>query len=195
VDSGESVNVEYAGKPFLPGTAYFWKVRTWCRRAGQSAWSAPQSFVAGGPSQDGEAPRMAIVQTAVPPVSVETTGDGRYLIDFGRAAFGFLRLEVDSPIGGAEMEVHLGELREGTGVDRTPPGSARYYRIVAELRAGTAVYDIHPPADPVNTGDCAARIPDVIGPIAPFRYVELAGCPSAPRARLIAVHYPFDETA
>lgn len=195
VDSGESVNVEYAGKPFLPGTAYFWKVRTWCRRAGQSAWSAPQSFVAGGPSQDGEAPRMAIVQTAVPPVSVETTGEGRYLIDFGRAAFGFLRLEVDSPIGGAEMEVHLGELREGTGVDRTPPGSARYYRIVAELRAGTAVYDIHPPADPVNTGDCAARIPDVIGPIAPFRYVELAGCPSAPRARLIAVHYPFDETA
>ena len=41
VDSSQSVQVEYDGKPLVSGGVYFWKVRVWDSRGMVSAWSSP----------------------------------------------------------------------------------------------------------------------------------------------------------
>ena len=47
VTSGQSVNVDYAGPPLAPGTAWQWKVRVWNEAGKPSAWSKPASFSTG----------------------------------------------------------------------------------------------------------------------------------------------------
>lgn len=47
VQSNQSAEVEYAGKPLLSRTACFWKVRIWDRNGKPSNWSAPASWSMG----------------------------------------------------------------------------------------------------------------------------------------------------
>lgn len=47
VVSAQSANVEYAGKPLSPGTAYSWKVRIWDADGKETEWAKPASFSTG----------------------------------------------------------------------------------------------------------------------------------------------------
>jgi hypothetical protein len=73
----------------------------------------------------------AIGATAAPvklatqaPVSISSVAPGVTLVDFGRVAFGNLRIL--PPAGAAgEVTVHFGEALANGRVNRTPPGSVR----------------------------------------------------------------------
>ena len=137
-----------------------------------------------------------LVQTEVAASTSQLTNDGALLLDFGKAAFGSLRI----PNGGGQrmprLVVHLGERLTPAGrLDRSPPGSIRYCRIECCTQA-TDTRIVIPPNER-NTGRAAIRMPVEIGEVFPFRYAEIENAADidGAKVRQICVHYPFDDTA
>jgi len=198
VESDASVDVEYAGKPLQGGQTYHWKVKAWLRHAGEGAWSAPQTFRMGTDLERYVTTRHPLCRTQISPEGVTKKGDGHFLVDFGKVAFGHLSIELTSPANGHTVEVHLGERGDENGVNRKPGGTIRYYKVPLILKKGTHAYEVHPPKDKRNTGSKAVKLPPEFGTGTPFRYVELINCPGtveAEKTRQVAVHYRFDESA
>lgn len=194
VASASSIAVPYGGPELARDSAYRWRVRTWDTRGRESAWSGYQNFKIAGTVPEGfTLIPYPLVQTPVRPTSVIPAGSGVWFADFGRAAFGGLELTLDSANGGETVVVHLGEAREDLHrVHRKPGGSIRYLRAEVTLKAGK-----HPYIVPLTPKD-ARRMPPEIGPVMPFRYVEIEGYsrPLTPAdARQLVAHYPFDDNA
>jgi alpha-L-rhamnosidase len=196
VISDQSTAVEYAGPALRPSQAYAWQVRTWDKNGDASPWSAAQQFRTGafdgGAGDRGTVSRYPLEQTAVLPVQVIAVEKGHYFLDFGRAAYAALKITADGP-DGAKVVVHMGEALAGAHeVKRKPQGSVRYHQAQITLTAGMRTYVV-----PLDKKD-ARRMPAEIGPVMPFRYVELEGWPGDLKKESVvqwATHYPFDDTA
>ena len=198
VDSDASINVPYAGKPLASNRKYYWTVQTWCKLDGSSPWSAPMTFTTGQLNDDYATVRYPLAQTPIVPTKIIKKGQGHYLVDFGKVAFGYLKLDLNSSKAEPMMEVHLGERGNENGVNKKPGGTIRYYKVIQPIAKGENQLEVRAPVDKRNTGKHAVQIPSEIGVIEPFRYVELINCPvelTKPMLRQMAVHYPFDETA
>ena len=196
--SAASVNVSYAGKALGPGTNYFWKVQTWDSTDQVSPWSAQQTFVTGSSLGAYGTPTEPQLLARNAPMQVTTIASGHYFVDFGRDAFGWVELTLDSPAGGSTIEVDLGEKANGQAVDLAPGATIRSVKSQITLQQGSHTYRVATPADPVNTSAPAILLPASIGVVMPFRYVEVVNSPVALTAdsiRQIAVHYPFDDSA
>jgi alpha-L-rhamnosidase len=197
VESDHSVSIEYGGSPLAANGAYEWQVKLWTKRAGESPWSEPQRFTMAKEPTAYATSGYPLVQTPVAPVVVLKKGEGHFLIDFGRVAFGYLTLELDAPVT-TELEIHLAERGSPEGVNRSPGGTVRYVEVKQPVRPGLHTYRVRPPRDERNTGKDAIQLPQEIGVIMPFRYCEIMDCPvelTAAMIRQLAVHYPFDEGA
>jgi len=196
VESGQSINVSYRGAMLKPGQTVCWKVKTWTDKGEESDWSAVQAFTMGHPEDDYTASRYPLTQEEIAPVSI-LRKNTRYLIDFGKVAFGYLRLDIKTPED-QTINIHFGEKGDEKGIDKNPGGTIRYYKVEQALHKGDNKVDVHPPMDQRNTSGDAIRIPDEIGVIAPFRYIEIDDCPvnlDASMIRQVAIHYPFNENA
>ncbi len=137
----------------------------------------------------GAAGRAAPVHlVAEAPVAITPLGPGAYLVDFGRVAFGNLRL---APASGAKgtITVHFGEAMAAGRINRKPPGSVRYARTEVVLSGPTPVVAA-PPPDTRNTRQVkpdekpdqfghitpsAVLTPPEWGVVLPFRWVEIEG--------------------
>ena len=197
VDSGDSVNVAYGGKDLAADREYSWKVKTWTRLGGESGWSEPQHFRAAAKLDGYATSRYPLVETPVKPVSVARKGDKHYFIDFGRVAFGHLVLELDAPTA-AELEIHLAERGSPEGVNRKPGGTIRYVEVKQPIKPGKHRYRVQTPIDKRNTKGKAIQLPEEIGVIMPFRYVEIMNSPVELDPSMVAqvsVHYPFNDEA
>jgi len=199
VGSVSSINVPYGEKPLAPRQTCFWKVKTWCKSTGESPWSATQKFTMADDLDGYLTSRHQLCRSEIAPQKIIRIYPGHYFVDFGKAAFGYLKLNLPRPA--TQMEVHFGERGNGQGVHRNPGGSVRYYRVILNPDAwsedGRSV-DVHPPKDRRNTGPEAIALPVEIGTVAPFRYVELVGGPeklSPSMIRQVAIHYPFNDEA
>jgi len=110
------------------------------------------------------------------PVDSREVAPGVMLVDFGRVAFGNLVLVPPANATG-QITVHFGEALADGRIDRKPPGSVRYARVVTTLN-GSKPLVIAPPADPRNTKQPAAVLtPSAWGVVLPFRWVEIEGWP------------------
>ena len=210
----ESLNRSYAGSALSVNRTYFWKVRIWNKSDQVSDWSAVQKIKTGATLSGYSTARYKQIESEITPVSVTEIETGRYSVDFGKDAFGYLRWAVpqtllrmgtsDSTIvkmtrsagasqpGNLTVEFHFGEKLKNGLVDRSPGGTIRYYQAALTLN-GSATYDIHPPG--TTTG---IPIPAEFGPIAPFRYVEVVNSPypvTAAEMKQVMIHYPFDDNA
>jgi alpha-L-rhamnosidase len=108
------------------------------------------------------------------PVVVREAAEGVVFVDFGKAAFGNVRL---LPPAGAKgkIVVHFGEALDGKRINRTPPGSVRYASTTAELDGAKPIVAA-PPADIRNTTlPKAVLTPPEWGVVLPFRWVEIEG--------------------
>jgi alpha-L-rhamnosidase len=199
VAADRSTSVAYAGPALEVGHSYVWQVQTWDRQEHISAWSSLQQFRVGQQALSAvtqehfTTPRYPVDQVEVAPVKVQELGPGHYFLDFGRDAFAGLQLKLTNTEAGRKMVVHLGEAQsDGPTVNRKPGGSVRYRRAEITLQAGHQRYIV-----PLTSND-ARRMSADIGPVMPFRYVEIENCPdklTEDSARQIAVRYPFDEHA
>jgi hypothetical protein len=116
-----------------------------------------------------------------PPVQITDVAPGVILVDFGRVAFGNLRL---SPPAGATdaITVHFGEAFRAGRIDRQPPGTVRYNAVRLTLQGAQSVVAA-PPADGRNTEQVSDKHPPAVltpaewGVVLPFRWVEIEGWP------------------
>lgn len=197
VASAESINVEYAGSALAAGKHYFWKVRTWEATGEQSPWSAAQEIAMAAALGAYSTARPPVVKTPVVPAKFVTVAQGHYFVDFGRDAFGWLELSINTAAA-ATLDVHLGEKAKGNAVDTAPGGTIRYVKVPLSLKAGQNTYRVQTPKDSRNTSSPAFPLPAELGVVMPFRYVEIVNGPAnldQTMVKQVAVHYPFDVAA
>ncbi|EMI57707.1 alpha-L-rhamnosidase [Rhodopirellula sallentina SM41] len=109
------------------------------------------------------------------PVSIVQTESGGYLVDFGRVAFGNVRLNPPRDVSG-EVVIHFGEAFADGRIDRRPPGTVRYLKTIVAVDGGAPVIAA-PKADRRNTQQNRGAIltPSEWGVVAPFRWLEIEG--------------------
>jgi alpha-L-rhamnosidase len=215
VNSDQSIDVEYAGKPLQSNTPYWWQVRTWDVADKASAWSQPQRFNVGAlnftqrrwPSESRWVKlgdewvfenRHPISYHELAPSKVVRRAPQHYFIDFGKAAFATLKVTLTSAREAEKVEVHLGEkLQAESTVDRKPGGNIVYKKAELTLRQGTHTYVVELPrqrSSYPNSQVLAEHMPEV----APFRYAELIGVPAeltVNQIKQLALFYQFDDQA
>lgn len=108
------------------------------------------------------------------PVNIQRLDDGVILLDFGKVAFGNLRVSVPEGKSG-KSKFHFGEATDNGRINRKPPGTVRYQVSEVDLRGGKEVL-VAPPVDGRNTTHpSAVRLPKEWGVVIPFRWIEIEG--------------------
>lgn len=196
-DTDQSVNVVYSGKPLVPGSVYFWKVKTWDNHGFESSFSQISQFRTTTTQVEYATARYPLQKQDVYPASIKAVSPSTWFIDFGKAAFGRIRVTL---LGKAEPDtilIHLGEAQKDSRINKTPGGTIRYSVYKLALLHGWNTYTIAISKDKRNTGPQAILMPDYIGEVTPFRYCELEGYDEPLSKTQIVqetVFYPFDET-
>ncbi len=139
VKSARSTAISYMGQPLLANQHYQWRVKVWLTNSTQdaieSAWSQPQTLTMANQLDSGTT-RYALEATPVPASSIKKLPSGRYLIDFGKSAFGYLDLGLTSDKAG-DITVHFGERGNEHGIisDLDKRSSVRYYSVPLAVNA------------------------------------------------------------
>ncbi len=210
IDS-KSTSVGYGAlKPLENSTVYFWRVRIWDQNDQISEWSEVKAFKTAENCQEFGISKYPLVKQVDVPVSTSTLDENATFIDFGRAAFGQFKVEIDAPHIQIAL-IRLGERIRNGRVDRTPAGTTRYWEYHLELLPGRHTYAIKTRVDRRNSTGAAFRMPDYVGEVMPFRYAEVEFTASselnsktlldrAIKPRLLScqresVTYPFNETS
>jgi hypothetical protein len=136
---------------------------------GASLWTLPSPALRAAP--------VCLVDQA--PVLVTNVAPDVILVDFGKVAFGNLRLSVPAGLTNA-LTVHFGEAQLNGRIHRQPPGTVRYAKTT--VSPGTTGEKVVAPApDKRNTQQNAANTPPAVltpaawGVVLPFRWVEIEG--------------------
>lgn len=202
VDS-TSVAVVYGGGALSPATLYYWKVMIVDDRGRKSDFSDAKGFVTAHELDDYTSV-LPLEKLKQQPQNITINGTSA-LIDFGNDAFGQLALKLNSLLGNETVFLHLGEALDTNGrVNPKPFGSLRYRKYTVILDKGYLKYRIKIDPIPANTdpnvnnGAVPVLMPDYIGEVMPFRYVQIDNY----RHHLVyhnftreMVVYPFDDDA
>ncbi|MDU0352623.1 trehalase family glycosidase [Paraglaciecola aquimarina] len=201
--SSKSNAVSYGGGRLFANSNYKWRVKVWLKAQEneviESSWSHYQFFTTSG-SFDSSASQHDLVTTTVKAKYIKKLPSGRYLIDFGKVAFGYLSLTLTSDKAGLAT-VYLAERGNENGATSKldSKSSVRYYQVPLDVNAKKDVYAVHPPRNVRNTkAGKAIAIPGKFGRIAPFRFVEIDPGElslSDIEGVQIALHYPFNPYA
>jgi hypothetical protein len=202
--SDNSVAVRYEGKPLRPANVYYWKVKTSDNHGTESDFSQTRSFITAA-DLDGKTARYPLQIDDEQAVELKALKDGNIFVDFGKAAFGRLKLTLTSDTETATVLIHLGERLKNGRIDRNPGETIRYSCYRLALMRGTHTYTLKIKPDKRNTdlrGNTSSvkpvLMPDYIGEVTPFRACELENYSGTIKTGDIirnSVHYPFDETA
>ena len=205
-ESDNSTAVYYSGKPLQTNTVYYWKVQTWSNHGEESPFSVPKSFITAETldNQTARYPLQVIDEYPVNIRNVEESEENITFIDFGKAAFGRLRLTLSSQKADTVI-VHLGEHAKENRIDRQPGATIRYAAYKLPLMAGTHSYSVKIRPDQRNisataneSGVKAILMPQYTGEVTPFRYCEIEGYGGVIRNSDVvrqSVYYPFNEQA
>ncbi len=198
VVDARSSSVLYRGKPLKESTVYFWRVRTW-NNGEISPWSQIKSFKTGSELADYGISRYPTVKKTELPVTVKKIAPELTFFDFGKAAFGQIRVRLTALREGEMAIVRLGERVKEGRVDRKPAGSTRFAEYKIDLLPGTENYFIKTRIDKRNSSGAAFLMPGYIGEVMPFRYaeIEVSNSDSVKDLQIEreAAYYPFNENA
>jgi hypothetical protein len=196
VQSSQSTNISYNGKQLTPGSVFFWRVKLWKNRGEESAYSEILQFKSADTLMDYATDRYPIQKKDDYPLIINPVGNNRYFADYGKAAFGRLRLNLYSENGTDSVTIHLGEAEKNGSVDPDPGASIRYSRMRIKPEKGWHTYILTIPPNQRNTASQAVLMPDYIGEVTPFRYCEIEDYPYPLQEKDMireSVFYPFDE--
>jgi alpha-L-rhamnosidase len=137
--------------------------------------------------------RLPIEVDRIAPVAVVEKEPGHLFIDFGQDSFAGLELTVPNPEPGQKLTVLLGEaLSDPQTINPNSGKVVRFQSSEVVLEAGKETYRV--PLGPKDD----RRMSKEIGPVMPFRYVEIEGAPPGfdkDNIRQLAAHYSFDDNA
>lgn len=191
-----SVAVKYAGKKLNPAGIYYWKVKTW-NNGRETPYSDIKAFKTSAADSKYGSARYPLQKDDMLPADLMRINKGMWFADFGKAAFGRLRVTLLSERPDT-LTIHLGEALKNGRLDRNPGGTIRYRSIRLHLIPGLHTYVVTIPPDSRNTGPAAIKMPGYTGEVLPFRYCEIEGFEGDIHRQAVVretVHYPFDETA
>jgi alpha-L-rhamnosidase len=178
---------------------YYWTVQTWNQAGSESGFSPAKAFRTDKQLKVYEPPFAPLLKTRQQPESIRQIAQGHIFYDFAKDAFAQLELKVTSKTSGDTLWIHFGEAKTSHGtVDKKPLGSLRYQRIPLVVMQGSHDYSVQFAADKRNTGSKAIMMPDYIGEVYPFRYVELETQSEAIKVEQLSrlvVNYAFDDDA
>lgn len=196
VESEASQNIRYTGNPLEPGKVYFWKVKTWDNHGKESDYSAVRQFKMSPELRNYGTSVYPLQKQDVYPVAIRNIGKDHSFIDFGRAGFGRLRLNLLGTSGSDTVIIHMGEAVKEGRIDPKPGGTIRYAQYKLALKRGWNTYVLTLDPDRRNTGPQAILMPEYTGEVLPFRYVEVEKYPAGIKVQDIAretVFYPTDD--
>lgn len=141
-------------------------------------------------------PSVPLLNTVEKPL-LSRFRDGVLTADFGNAVFGNVRIETRGAPLPPYLTLRLGEKRDTEGrIDRNPPGNVNVREVTLSISPGQKVVEpVFPPKE-FHLRPEPVKMPDEIGEVTPFRYVEVEGleADSVALTRLF-VHAPFDDSA
>ncbi|MDO5581530.1 MAG: alpha-L-rhamnosidase C-terminal domain-containing protein [Planctomycetia bacterium] len=196
VQSGESSSRIYEGKKLSPNSVCFWRVRTWNNFGECSPWSSIKSFKMGSKLLPYAVSRYPSVKTEDRPVHQKKLSPKVSFYDFGKAAFGRMKIRISLNGEKGKAIVRLGERIKEEDIDSKPAGSTRYAEYTLSLLPGTQTYFIKTRVDKRNTSGAAFLVPDYLGEMMPFRYatveVDDPKTTVAESAERESAWYPYD---
>ncbi len=198
METSDSSNIIYQGKPLAGNTVYYWRVRTW-NNGIVSEWSKIKGFKTATHLEEYQISRYPIVREMDRPVLRQNIDAGKtVLCDFGEASFGQIRVELTAREEGQTAVIRVGERMRDGRVDRKPFGTTRFWSYRLNLLPGRHYYAIKTRVDKRNSSGEAFLMPDYIGEVMPFRYAEVES--DSPETTTIgeivrySAYYPFKET-
>jgi hypothetical protein len=197
VMSDESQNISYAGKELQPNSVYFWKVKTWDNHGVESDFSRVAQFKTADKLVDYATARYPLQKMDESPVSIQNLSSELQFIDFGKDAFGRIRITLLGSANSDSVTIRLGEALKDGQIDRNPGGTIRFSEYKQAPRGGWNTYVIAIKPDRRNTGSSAMHMPAYTGDVTPFRYCEVDGYTLPIVSDKIVretVFYPFDDT-
>jgi len=210
VISSESSSVALNGLTLDSYHVYTWSVRTWNKTNEVSPWSNGQKFKTGKLLRENEGPdfspfnkdfsnRYPLEFDHVKPSLIIKKADGSYFVDFGRAAFGTVVLNVKADHASI-IPIRIGEvlLKNKKQLNSKPGKARRYAALELEVYPGERSYLLKLPNDPYNTRDAAVHIQPGVHQVFPFRYCEIDNYPGLLTPDAIyqsVVHYHFNASA
>ena len=199
ISSKESVNITYRGVPLNPITSYFWSVRIGTRKSKSLLISDIQEFKTGTFAGGSSVSVMPLSKHPIRPrVIIRKNLIGNYFADFGKDAFGTLRVQIKSQ-NSDSVVVYLGEKLESPDcIKRNPGGTIRSRFIGLHIDKGMKWYTVSIPHIPRNSKYPAIVMPDYVGEVTPFRYCEIethSPLTTCEGVEQLAVNYYWDDTA
>lgn len=197
VIKNQQTGIIYNGQKLNPNTVYYWKVKSWNHKQTASDFSKASSFITDSTLKPYQAAHQPLVKSLQKPVLSKQLNSLNTLYDFGKDAFGQLKIRIRSASDGDTLLVHIGEAIDSSGrVERKPRGTIRYRLLKLPLLKGEHSYDLKFLADERNTGSKAILMPDYIGEVLPFRYVELGKTDKVVvDVQRYVINYPFNDQA
>ncbi|MFA6084271.1 alpha-L-rhamnosidase C-terminal domain-containing protein [Mucilaginibacter sp.] len=196
VSGNQSTNV-FKGTPLVQNRIYYWKVRIWDNTGGTSLYSDVKAFQTAAKISDYETAYYPLIKSEQLPISEKHLTNRNVVYDFGKDAFAQLHFTAYTPSGRDTAFISVGEACQPDGhVESHPNGSVRYRFIPVALQQGTHTYELKFTPDERNTGPKAIQMPDYIGEVFPFRYIELMNSSNSVIIKNLnryAISYPFDE--
>lgn len=201
VESSQTTGVVCGGKALQAGAIYYWTVRVTGPDGKTSDYARPQQFLTARKLDD-QFPRSPLRKARQEPVSVSKRSDRLWMVDFGKAAYGQLELTVESSADDT-LTIRLGEAQQGGRVNQKPGGSIRYAQYHLPVHKGFDTYQLVFRPDGRNamiksegTDVRPVLMPDYIGEVYPFRYVEVEShLATLKQAERQMVHYAWDDEA
>ena len=165
----DSSSVAVALKKFepKPNQEYAFKVRCWSDAGKASVWSDLGRFRS-DPSRTARfyiSPQDRLAVRVEAPTKTKHVSNQSHFLDFGRAMFGNVLISGPS---GSRVIVRVGEALSNGRINRSPGVNVRFHEEDITLdNNGKATLRL--------TLKDARRMPASIGPVMPFRYVEIEG--------------------
>ena len=193
----QQTGIIYSGRKLSPNTVYYWKVKIWNHKQIASDFSKPNAFLTDSTLKPYQTANQPLVKSLENPVSSKQLNNHNTFYDFGKDAFAQVKIRISSATEGDTLKVHVGEAIDAEGnVERKPKGTIRYRLVKLPVLKGEHSYDLKFVHDQRNTGPKAILMPDYIGEVLPFRYVEIEkNNNKIIEVQRYTVNYPFNDQA
>ncbi|HTF96210.1 MAG TPA: alpha-L-rhamnosidase C-terminal domain-containing protein [Cellvibrio sp.] len=197
VANDNSTNIYYQGRPLESSSNYSWKVKIWDADGNESDFSDVQHFKTSTVLKDHATSTYPLQKADNFPETIKhLKKENIFFADFGKDAFGRLRLSLYSKENNKAITVNIGESIVNGRINKSPPGTIRFASYSLKLNRGWNTYNITIKPDKLNSSSSSILMPPYIGEVTPFRYVEIENYSEQIKKEQIireTVSYPFDE--
>ena len=199
IKSDHSINVKYSGKKLYPNTIYYWKVKVWDNHNQVSKFSKCQKFKTGQELKKHHTSRYFVEKKINPYKTIRKIGKSLAFIDFGRAAFGSIKLKLFGDKKNDSVKISFGESIKNGRLDKNPKGNVISESVNLKLKPGWYDYEVIIPSHYYTRPERKIYMPEYIKEVLPFRYMEIENYDSdlieKSSIEQIIVNYKFDDHA